>query len=156
MVSQTWILTSGGGQGVRAWCGRGAYLGAFLRRLRAHHVVSEELLQQLHLGHAEVEVQAAGDVHLQGVATHHHLLETGQREGGGWASGRKDIHWHISPVCDLKPQLLLASILSVQLFSLCALSRSIQLSCSLFPFSLCPLQGPTHSQQFKPQPGGYI
>lgn len=50
------------------------HLSTFLRSVHADHVVSEKLLQELHLSHAEVEVQTAGHVHLQGVATHHHLL----------------------------------------------------------------------------------
>lgn len=50
------------------------YLRAFLRSVCAHHVVSAELLKELHLGNAEVEIQAAGYVHLQRVATHHYLL----------------------------------------------------------------------------------
>lgn len=59
------------------------YLGAFLWSVQAHHVVSEKLLQELHLGNAEVEIQTAGHVHLQGVATHHHLLKTQGRQSRG-------------------------------------------------------------------------
>ena len=51
------------------------YLSAFLRNVHAHHVVSEKLLKKLHLGNAEVEIQTAGHVHLQRVATHHYLLD---------------------------------------------------------------------------------
>ena len=55
-----------------------AYLGGLLWRVAAHHVVSEQLLEKLDLGHADVDVQATGHVHLQRVTTHHYLLE-GQR-----------------------------------------------------------------------------
>lgn len=56
------------------------------------------------------------------------------------------------------PQALLLSVLTfiLSLFTFIShLSCAAQLSCSLFSSSLCPLQGPTHSQQFKPHPGGY-
>lgn len=61
-----------------------AYLCALLGGVQSHHVVPEKLLKELHLGHAEVEVQAAGHVYLQRVATHHHLLhgDEGERTGG--------------------------------------------------------------------------
>lgn len=52
------------------------HLSGFLGSFGPHHVLSDELLEELHLGNAEVEIQTAGHVHLQGVATHHHLLET--------------------------------------------------------------------------------
>lgn len=66
------------------------YLGAFLRSIHAHHVVSAELLKELHLGDAEVEIQTAGHVHLQRVATHHYLLDGLGRQykrGGGVGGG---------------------------------------------------------------------
>lgn len=73
------------------------YLSTFLRSVHPHHVVSEKLLKELHLGNAKVEIQTAGHIYLQRVATHHHLLErdgysTGgneKREVGG--ESRKDI-----------------------------------------------------------------
>lgn len=65
------------------------YLSTFLWSILAHHVVSEKLLQELHLGNTEVEIQTAGHIHLQRVATHHHFLRTREveqremiREGG--------------------------------------------------------------------------
>ena len=51
------------------------YLCTFLRSIHPHQVVSEKLLKELHLGNAEVEIQTAGHIYLQRVATHHHLLE---------------------------------------------------------------------------------
>lgn len=51
------------------------YLSGFFRSVHSHHVVSDKLLKELHLGNAEVEIQTAGHIHLQRVATHHHLLE---------------------------------------------------------------------------------
>lgn len=59
------------------------YLCAVLWRLHSHHAVPEKLLKELHLGNAEVEVQTAGHIYLQRVATHHHLLhrDEGERTG---------------------------------------------------------------------------
>lgn len=51
------------------------YLRTFLRTFYSHHIVSEKLLEELHLPDAEVEIQAAGHVHLQRVTTNHHLLD---------------------------------------------------------------------------------
>lgn len=56
------------------------YLCNFLWSVHPHHVVPEKLLKELHLGNAEVEVQAARHIHLQGVATHHHLLHRDEGE----------------------------------------------------------------------------
>lgn len=51
------------------------YLSTFLWSIHPHHVVSEKLLKELHLGDTEVKIQTAGHVYLQRVATHHHLLK---------------------------------------------------------------------------------
>lgn len=59
------------------------YLSTFLRSIHPHHVVSQKLLKELHLGNAEVEIQTAGHVYLQRVATHHHLLQRDERHGTG-------------------------------------------------------------------------
>lgn len=56
------------------------YLCTFLWSVHSHYVVPEKLLKELHLGNAEVEVQTAGHVHLQRVATHHHLLHRGRED----------------------------------------------------------------------------
>lgn len=55
------------------------YLSAFLWSVHAHHVVSQKLLKELHLGNAEVEIKTAGHVYLQRVTAHHHLLTRGKR-----------------------------------------------------------------------------
>lgn len=57
------------------------YLCAFLRSVHPHHVLSDKLLKELHLGNAEVEIQTACHIHLQRVATHHHLLERDEVQG---------------------------------------------------------------------------
>lgn len=72
---------------VRMHVDRRMYLSGFLRSFYPHHVVSDELLKELHLGNAEVEIQTAGHVHLQRVATHHHLLETWGRYYRGREEG---------------------------------------------------------------------
>lgn len=62
------------------------YLCTLLRTVYPHHVVSAKLLKELHLYNAEIEVQTAGHIYLQRVATHHHLLhrDGGKEEEGGW------------------------------------------------------------------------
>lgn len=59
------------------------YLRILLRSVHPHHVVSEKLLKELHLGNAEVEIQTAGHIYLQRVATHHHLLERDEGDSTG-------------------------------------------------------------------------
>lgn len=56
------------------------YLCTFLWCVQSHHVVPEKLLKEFHLGNAEIEVQAAGHIYLQRVATHHHLLHRGRED----------------------------------------------------------------------------
>lgn len=111
-----------------------AYLCACLRRVYSHHVVPEKLLKELHLGNTEVEVQAAGHIYLQRVATHHHLLhrDEGESTAGIWRRGG----WRRSKTSGL------FATLSPSLYEHSLLLSAIL--AHLFP-SLHPLQGPTHS-----------
>lgn len=59
------------------------YLATFLRSIHPHHVVSEKLLKELHLGNAEIEIQTAGHIYLQRVATYHHLLQRDEEDSRG-------------------------------------------------------------------------
>lgn len=128
-----------------------AYLCTFLWRVHSHHVVPEKLLKELHLGNAEVEVQTAGHIYLQGVATHQHLLHTDEerrQEGhegrGGWRGQQQ------------KETSGLFATLSPSLYEHSLLLSAILAHLFLLPLFLCPLQGPTHPQWFQPQPEGYI
>lgn len=116
-------------------CGQCVYLSTFLWSMLAHHVVSEELLQELHLGNTEVEIQTAGHIHLQRVATHHHFLrrkevEQGEimREGGRREMETGSIHqdrfvasfWaplHLKACVHITNPSLCRSVLGVFLFS---------------------------------------
>lgn len=60
---------------------------------------------------------------------------------------REHIQINIGIACDIKSCFHTHSLLTMNL----CLAQLF-----LIPSSLCPLQGPTHSQEFKPQPGGYI
>lgn len=67
------------------------YLATFLRRIHPHHVVSEKLLKELHLGNAEIEIQTAGHIYLQRVATHHHLLQRDEEDSHGRNKRRETV-----------------------------------------------------------------
>lgn len=66
------------------------YLSTLLRSIHPHHVVSEKLLKELHLGNAEVEIQTAGHIYLQRVATHHHLLERNEGDST-MGNGKREV-----------------------------------------------------------------
>lgn len=65
------------------WLHIALYLSTLLRSVHPHHVVSEKLLKELHLGNAEIEIQTAGHIYLQRVATHHHLLQWDEGDSTG-------------------------------------------------------------------------
>ncbi len=122
-------------------CSYMLYLSTFLRSVHSHHVVSEKLLKELHLGNAEVEIQTAGHINLQRVTTHHHLLERDDEDSKGGNEKRevggengKDIKQHIRLVCDLMPRFSLSELLySSSVYSLSLSLFSLVVPCSPLP-----------------------
>lgn len=128
------------------------YLSTFLRSVHPHHVVFEKLLKELHLGNAEVEIQTAGHIYLQRVATHHHLLERdeivqGEMKRGRWVERAGKTFNNTSGLfVNSWPASLFLNFYICGLFTLYLPSVLLRLA-HLFPIPLFPLSSPgSHPQ----------